>query len=127
MDLGRPLSITSWNVEGLCGTLWKRIISKWVSDQPLVPDILCLQEVKADGFRLDAALRMILPEHLAVILLPMLGNGGTAVLVHPSIKIEESGQFRRGQVAWVIVTWQDKRFGVMSIYAPNSARKKKSL
>lgn len=104
MDPGHPLTITSWNVEGFYGTLWKKIIKRWITEQPCVLDILCLQEIKADGLHLDEALWMILLDNLVVILLLVQGNGGTTTLVHPSITIEDSRNFMRGRVSWVIVT-----------------------
>lgn len=102
--LPNVLSITSWNVEGLCGSLRKRIVRRWVTDQPIFPNILCFQEIKAKGFRLDVVLSMILLDHWAIILLPVQGNGETTILVHPKFVIEDLGNFLEGHVAWVIVS-----------------------
>lgn len=104
MDSLNSFMITSWNVEGLCGVLRKRIIWKWVIEQRSIPPILCLQEIKVEGFRLDLALQMILSDHRAIILLSMQGNGGTMILVHPNIVVENSRGLMQGQVTWVIVT-----------------------
>lgn len=35
--------------------------------------------------------------------------------------------FMKGQVTWVVITWQGRQFGVMNIYAPNTTRKQKRL
>lgn len=90
------VEITSWNVEGLHGCLRKHVVSRWVADQPGQPAFLCLQEIKAEGFRLDAALKMILPDHRVIVSLPNLGSGGNAILVHPEIDIVDSGGFQKG-------------------------------
>lgn len=77
-------------MEVLCGNLRKQIVSKWMAEKPGQPAFLCLQEIKAKGFRLDAALSLILPRHKAVVSLPVLGNGGTTILVHLEIGIMDS-------------------------------------
>lgn len=104
MDLRNDIMVTSWNVEGLCGSLRKRIVRKWVTNLPSEPDFLCLQEIKADGFILDTALKMILQGHRGFVSLLVLGNGGSAILVHPKFGIEDSDEFLKGQVVWVMVT-----------------------
>lgn len=114
-------------MEGLCGPLRKRIVSKWMADQLCQPSFLCLQEIKVKGFRLDAALNLILPNHRAVVSLPNLGFGGTMILVHLKIDVVDSRGFQKGQVAWVIVNLKGCRFGVMNVYAPNSNTYRKKL
>lgn len=105
MDSCGCLSITLWNVEGLYGALWKRIIRKWITEKLVAPDFFCLQEIKVDSFRLDVALKTILPDYQAITSLQVLGNGGIAILVYPKMAIKEYSRDMKGQVAWVIVTW----------------------
>lgn len=127
MSSPHQFSITSWNVEGLCGDVRSRIVSRWVGEHGQPPDFLCLQEIKVEGFWLDKALGLILPNHGAFMSLPVLGNGGTTILVHPRLEIVDSGSFLEGQVVSVIVKWQGITFGIMNLYDPNSQRKRKEL
>lgn len=92
--------ITSWNVKDLRGPVRKCIVNRWVADQSDQPTFLCLQEIKAEGFSLDVALNMILPNHRVIVSLPNLGSSGTTILVHPKINIVDSGGFQKGQVPW---------------------------
>lgn len=66
---------------------------------------------------MDVALRLILPDHKAIVSLKNLGTRGKAILVHPEIDIVELEGFQKGEVAWAIVFWKGCKFGVMNVYA----------
>jgi exonuclease III len=60
------LNILSWNVRGLCDPHRKVRIRNWINGLHHKVDILMLQELKADDFRLEIALAYILPSYQVV-------------------------------------------------------------
>ena len=53
------LKLISYNCKGISETIRSIAIRKWLGDSSIRPGILCLQEIKANGFQLDANLRSI--------------------------------------------------------------------
>lgn len=63
----------------------------WIRNVRPPIDVLALQEVKADEFRLNIALRAILPGFQYFTSAPEVGKGGTAPLISPLLKVVASG------------------------------------
>lgn len=99
----------------------------WIKNYLPRVDILALQEVKADQFRLDIALWAILPgfQHLTSAL--EAGRGCTALLISPSVKIVASGSLHLGRAVWAQVIFDKTNFGIICIYAPNSPNERALL
>jgi exonuclease III len=120
------LTIISWNVRGLSDPNQKVILKNWLGGLHKKIDILMLQELKADDFRLEVALAYILPSYQTVTSYPKDGCGGTTLLIHPSIDIINSGVTLRG-AAWAEIRFAQNQYFVASIYAPNTALERKNL
>lgn len=121
MEQGK-ICVATWNIRGLCDPNRKLIVRQWIKSLTTPPHILCIQEIKGDGFRLDVALRAIFHDYQLVVARPEQGRGGTALLVHPHLKIRAKGILDFGQAAWAQFTHQFGDFGVISIYATNLPR-----
>jgi exonuclease III len=89
--------------------------------------VLCLQEIKANDFRLQQALRTILPDYNTVVAPPEGTRGGTAIMVHPEFSIQGKGSLNFGQAAWVQLTAQGEDFGIVSIYASSESAWERNL
>jgi exonuclease III len=85
-----------------------------------------LQELKVDNFRLNVFLSYIFPTYKHIIAYPNKGCGGTAILVHPSLKIVNSGAITRGLV-WVSINLAQEEIHLASVYAPNTYTDRISL
>lgn len=96
-----PITIVSWNICGLCDLNRKHIIRNWVASLTKPPDILCLQELKANHFRLEQALEFILPSSHKIIAPPNGICGGTTILLAQSLLVVSSGIILDNQAAWV--------------------------
>lgn len=120
--MDKTWKLASWNVCGLCEPNRKTVVSNWIKSHTLSFDFLALQEIKADRFRLDIALRAILPTFLKFVSAPVDGKGGTALLVRPSLKVIDSGALDFGRAVWIRIEGDSGSFGVVNIYAPNSPR-----
>jgi exonuclease III len=120
MERGK-LHIASWNIRGLCDTTQTAVVKSWVKSLGHPLHVLCLQEIKASDYRLDRALRSILPNHIYVVAPPESTKGGTALLVHKDISIRHKGTFNYAQAAWVQLLAQGEDFGIVSVYAPSES------
>lgn len=69
----------------LCKPDKKLVVKNWILSMKKRVDILDLQEVKADKFRLDIALRSISPSYQYYQVAPEGGRGGKVLLVAPWI------------------------------------------
>lgn len=110
---------------GLTGSMQSNFGSILI-DQKLII-ILDLQEVKADPFRLDVALRVILPNFTHLSSPPDGGRGGTAILISPRIRVLSSGWLDFGRAVWFQASLEKFRFGLICVYAPNSPRERALL
>jgi exonuclease III len=122
--MGDSLHYATWNVAGLCNPQHKYKVLNWIKSLACPLSVLALQELKTDDFRLDVALRTILPRYQYFSSPPDEGKGGSALLVHPSLS---SGTLDQGRAVWVIVEHPEGTFGCTSIYAPNSSRQRATL
>lgn len=116
------LHLVSWNVCGLCEPDRKFAVKLWLNSHRPKVDILALQEVKADPFRLDIALRTILPDFTHISSPPDDGRGGTALLISPKIQVLSSGSLDLGRAVWFQASLDQICFGLICVYAPNSPR-----
>lgn len=121
------INLVLWNVCGLCEPDRKYVVKNWIKDLRPRVDILALQEVKADQFRLDLALRAILPGFQHFTAPPDAGRGGTALLISPSLKVIASGNLDLGRAVWVQIVSGDSNFGIICLYAPNSPNERALL
>ncbi|CAM6099079.1 unnamed protein product [Calypogeia fissa] len=121
------LHLATWNVRGLCSPNRKWMVKNWLQHLKYTIHILALQEIKADAFRLDIALRTILPDFQHLSSAPDEGRGGTALLIHPDFHIHNSGTISLGRAVWAQLEKDGQSFGVVNIYGPDSARLRASL
>jgi exonuclease III len=117
-----PWQFASWNVAGLCHPHRKYKIVNWVKTRRPPLAALALQELETDDFRLDVALRTILPQYQYFSSPPYEGRGGSALLLHPLHTVISSGILDEGRATWVIISHSEGPVGLVSIYAPNSSR-----
>jgi exonuclease III len=118
---------SSWKVAGLCHPHRKYKVLNWVKTQRRPLAVLALQELKTEDFRLDVALRTILPRYQYFSSPPHEGRGGSALLLHPLLKVTSSGILDEGRATWVTVSHPEGLIGLASIYAPNSSRLRATL
>ncbi|CAM6097639.1 unnamed protein product [Calypogeia fissa] len=90
-------NIASWNVRGLCSPYRKWVVRNWFQNLKIPMSVVALQEIKADAFRLDIALRTILPDYQHLSSAPDQGKGGCALLIHPDFTIRNSGSLSLGK------------------------------
>jgi exonuclease III len=124
---GEPLHIATWNVRGLCDGTRTAVVKNWTKSLGHPLHIMCLQEIKADHFRLTQALRTILPGYQTAIAPPEGTRGGVAILVHPDISIRQEGTLDFGQAAWAQLTAHGEDFGIVNIYAPSDSARSQAL
>ncbi|CAM6082561.1 unnamed protein product [Calypogeia fissa] len=117
----------TWNVRGLCSPNRKWMVRNWLRQLKFPISILALQEIKADAFCLDVALRTILPDFQHLSSAPDDGRGGTALLIHPDFQIRNSGTLSQGRAVWAQLEKEGQLFGVACIYGPDSACLRASL
>ncbi|CAM6124136.1 unnamed protein product [Calypogeia fissa] len=115
-------NIASWNVCGLCTPNRKWFIRNWLRQLPFPLSIVALQEIKADHFRLDVALRTILPDFQHISSAPNDGKGGTALLIHPDFTLRQSGIVDQGRAVWAQLEKDGVTFAVLNVYGPGSPR-----
>ncbi|CAM6094721.1 unnamed protein product [Calypogeia fissa] len=116
------LNVASWNVRGLCSPNRKWIIRNWIRQLPHSLSILALQEIKADNFRRDVALRTILPDFQHFSSAPCEGRGGSTLLIHPDLRVRHSGTLDQGRAVWVQLEKDGANFSVLCIYGPSTPR-----
>lgn len=66
-------------------------VRSWLNSLPKAPDVLCLQEIKANHFRLEQSLNFIYPNSNQIIAPPISTCGGIALLLSPTLSIISSG------------------------------------
>ena len=116
--------LVSWNVNGIRAAI-KKGFNESLAE--LAPDIICLQETKAQDDQVIEALENI-PYHVYVNSAVKKGYSGTAILsreqalnVTKGIGIEEHDQEGR------VITAEYMDFFVVSVYVPNSSQELKRL
>ncbi len=119
------MNIVSWNVNGI-RAIMKKDFEKSVKS--LSPDILCLQETKAQDDQVTAALENFKDYHLFSNSATKKGYSGTAILsktkplsVLPDIQINEHDDEGR------VLCAEYKSFYLVNVYVPNSGSELKRL
>ncbi|OAE25854.1 hypothetical protein AXG93_2145s1530 [Marchantia polymorpha subsp. ruderalis] len=101
--------------------------TKDVDTISLSTDVLAIQEHKLDRFAMTA-IGHLLSRELQTICAPCQkgargeGTGGTALLIHRSIKIRASGTSEDGYVTWAQVEKGGHEWHIASVYGPHSPR-----
>ncbi|OAE19803.1 hypothetical protein AXG93_715s1010 [Marchantia polymorpha subsp. ruderalis] len=89
------------------------------------PEIIALQEHKVDGFAMTA-IGNLLNRDFRVVCAPGQrgargeGTGGTALLIHKSLRIKASGKTDDGFLVWAMVAKEDQEFYIASVYGPHT-------
>lgn len=119
------MRLVSWNVNGIRAVMKKEFPAALASMQP---DVLCLQETKAQDEQVLEALAAIDGFHIYTNSALKKGYSGTAILskekplqVSLDMDIEEHDQEGR------VITAEFKRFILVTVYTPNSGSELKRL
>ncbi len=120
------MKITSWNVNGIRAVIKKNFID---SIQSIDPDILCLQETKAQLYEVVEALKELKDLYnIYINSAQKKGYSGTAILSKPEplsikygINMPEHDQEGR------VITAEYKDFFLVNVYAPNAGQGLKRL
>ena len=112
------MRLVSWNVNGVRAIVKKEFLS---SVSEIAPDILCLQETKAQDEQVAQALAELEDYHIASNSAEKLGYSGTAILsrqeplsISKGIGIVEHDNEGR------VITAEFDRFFLVNVYTPNS-------
>jgi len=123
--MGKSIRIISWNVNGIRAMVKKGFYEKF---NELNPDILCLQETKAQNGDVETIAGLIDGYQLFVTSAVQKGYSGTAIftrikpLKHSyGIGVEEHDQEGR------VVTLEFENFFLVNTYVPNSGQELKRL
>ena len=113
-----PVKLISWNVNGIRAVLKKNFL-EYVSDE--APDILCLQETKAEEHQVEA----LWPAHYTTYWnsAQKKGYSGTAIFtkdrpIKTSLGIGHDHHDQEGRV----ITAEYPEFYLVNVYVPNSQR-----
>lgn len=119
------MKIVSFNVNGIRAIMKKEFTS---SVDALNPDILCLQETKAQDLQVEEALASINGFHLSVNSATKKGYSGTAILskVKPLSIQNDMGIARHDEEGRVICA-EFEDFYLVNVYVPNSGSDLKRL
>src|SRR5690554_841838 len=119
------MRIITWNVNGIRAAMRKGFDEKL---QMLNPDIICLQETKAQDDQVAEALKDIEGYYISYNSAVRKGYSGTCILsreapvsVQVDIDMEEHDQ--EGRVQWASY----ENFNLVNVYVPNSGSKLKRL
>lgn len=119
------VNITSWNVGGLNVNVRKYKMKDVYTQAKVKPDIIAVQEHKLDEFAVQAVGKLICRD-LLTLCSPGLkgtrgdGTGGTALFIHKSFKIVETGNSPDGFHTWAKLLKDGHEFIVASVYGPHS-------
>ena len=119
------MKIVSFNVNGIRAIMKKEFTS---SVDALNPDILCLQETKAQDLQVEEALASINGFHLSANSATMKGYSGTAILskVKPLSIQNDMGIAKHDEEGRVICA-EFEDFYLVNVYVPNSGSDLKRL
>jgi len=119
------VKLVSWNVNGVRAVMGKDFVESF---QALQPDVLCLQETKAQDDQVAEALAPIEGYHIYSNSAVKKGYSGTAIIsrekplsVQADMGIEEHDQEGR------ILCAEYNEFYLVTVYTPNSANELKRL
>lgn len=120
------IKLASWNVNGIRAMLKKDFIKDVKS---MSPDILCLQETKAQPEEAKSALS-ILSEYEAYVnsSKERKGYSGTAILTKPKpIEVTEDIGMEEHDMEGRVITAEYDQFILVTVYTPNSGEGMKRL
>lgn len=113
------MKILSWNVNGIRAAVKKGFID---SMQEINPDVICLQEIKADESQINEALFGI-GYQIFSNSAEKKGYSGTAILVkNDPISVTRGMGIEEHDKEGRIITIELENYYIVSIYAPNSKR-----
>jgi len=118
------MKIISWNVNGIRANLRKNFL-EFVNEQK--PDILCLQEIKADESKFPEEAKV---EGYNLYLNPAKKKGYSGVAVYSRekpLKIEDMTGFERFDEEGRILILEFEKFALMNLYIPHGGRLKENL
>ncbi|KAL3680062.1 hypothetical protein R1sor_023018 [Riccia sorocarpa] len=92
------------------------ISSKRKAEKPL---ILALHETKLTNNRFKLAAANIAPKYTMIAAQGKRG-GGTAILLHPSITLKDSGRMADGNLTWARIEFQGHSIHIAAVYGPHS-------
>ncbi|KAL2641260.1 hypothetical protein R1flu_008847 [Riccia fluitans] len=116
------LSLVSWNVRGLSRTSKAAGVKKWLRFNKGGVKAIRLQEVKWNGWGMQRWLKSIFKDGTVIFDQPRRSKGGTALILHGSLYVLETGVGGDGRIAWAKVQNGDSWFGILSVYAPNKRK-----
>lgn len=121
----KTMKIVSWNVNGL-----RAIIKKDFKDaiNQLSPDILCLQETKAQKDEVKKALKTFNKYHVFINSAVKKGYSGTAILSknEPINVVNDMGE-KEGHDEGRVLCTEYAEFYLVNVYVPNSGQKLERL
>ena len=119
------MKLVSWNVNGIRAVMKKEFVESFHS---MAPDVLCLQETKAQDDQVVEALKDIQGYHIYMNSAVKKGYSGTAIIskekplnVTYGLGIEEHDQEGR------VITAEYEGFYLVNVYVPNSQNGLKRL
>ncbi|KAL3685957.1 hypothetical protein R1sor_003979 [Riccia sorocarpa] len=104
-----------------------RVARAWVKKKRPEVTILAFQELKALEDNLHFNLSRFWEGGRVVVDYSQTGRGGAALLIHPSMKILDSGIKGDGTAAWARIETQAGPVNVMSVYASNKERERREM
>jgi len=112
------MKLISWNVNGIRSVLGKGFHNFIQAENP---DILCLQEIKANKEQVDLQLPQY-PHHFWHSA-QKPGYSGTAVFSkHKPLSVTYGGALREGETEGRIITLEFESYFIVNVYTPNSQR-----
>ncbi len=112
------MKLISWNVNGI-----RSVLDKGFHDfiQAENPDVLCLQEIKANKEQVDINLPQYSHHFWHSAQKP--GYAGTAIFSkHKPISVKYGGVLEEGETEGRIITLEFEHYFVVNVYTPNSQR-----
>ncbi|KAL3683766.1 hypothetical protein R1sor_001788 [Riccia sorocarpa] len=121
-DMLSQLNLVSWNVRGVGRPNKAKAVKNWVVTKAKEAQIIGLQEVKVARWSTERWLKSLRKRGTVIFDKPIGKKGGTALILAESVRVVVSGTSGRGRMAWAQVEVEEKRFGVISVHAPNKRR-----
>ncbi|KAL3677809.1 hypothetical protein R1sor_020765 [Riccia sorocarpa] len=118
-SLNAGLKILSWNVRGLSRVRKRTAVKLWINKKARQSSVVALQEVKVENWGIRNWMKNVRRGGTVIYDPPRESKGDTALILSNQLKVLASGIGNNGMMAWASVQQGDRKFGVMSIHAPN--------
>lgn len=118
--MNSQLQIACWNVQGLVDPLRTALVQNWHNKFYPQLDILCLQELQADKYRVDVQLSTLFPQGFWILDHNVGHKVGCAIVASSHIHILDSGTKGDGTCAWVSIQSVTGPITIVSVYAPTT-------